>query len=444
MPKVFPPEKLTDLRRISGLLSFAKITDKIVGDMIIDDMAATRDKSQFGNEKKVSAQHYLIKLLHRVFTATDRAFQPKATAVIINMVDWSQAFDRQCHKLGIESFVRNGVRRSLIPLLISFFQGRKMVVKWNGETSSAYQLKGGSPQGDLMGILEYLSQTNHNTDFIALEDKFKFIDDLSFLDIINLISAGLCSYDLNSHIPSDIASHNMFLPPENISSQSHLDQIAEWTREAKMKLNTEKSKYMIVNFTRDHQFSTRLKLENKPLQHVKEARLLGVVINDDLTWHSNTQSLVKKANARMLILHNLVPFCLPIKELVDIYILYIRSVVEYSAVVWHSSLNQDDSNALERVQKTALRIILQDQYINYNHALKLLDLPSLARRRELLCFKFATQCIKNEKMADMFPLKSKLVNTRVHEKYYVTPAFTDRLKYSSIPYMQRLLNKKQD
>ena len=45
-----------------------------------------------------------------------------------------------------------------------------------------------------------------------------------------------------------------------------------------MKLNTDKSKYMIVNFTKNHQFNTRLILENRPLQQVKEARLLGVMI----------------------------------------------------------------------------------------------------------------------------------------------------------------------
>ena len=44
--------------------------------------------------------------------------------------------------------------------------------------------------------------------------------------------------------------------------------------------------------------------------------------------------------------------------------------------------------------------------------------------------------------ADMFPLNSKVVNTREHEKYYVQPAYTDRLRKSAIPYMQRLLNKK--
>jgi hypothetical protein len=45
----------------------------------------------------------------------------KSIAVLLQMVDWSQAFDRQSHKLGIESFIKNGVRPSHIPILISFF-----------------------------------------------------------------------------------------------------------------------------------------------------------------------------------------------------------------------------------------------------------------------------------------------------------------------------------
>ena len=234
----------------------------------------------------------------------------------------------------------------------------------------------------------------------------------------------------------------MFLPGQNTVTQSHLDKIADWTKLAKMKLNTDKSKYMVFNFTRNHQFSTRLHLENQVLEQVKETRLLGLIIDEDLSWQKNTEALIKKANARMSILHNLGSFDLPTDEMINIYVLYIRSVVEYSSVVWHSSLTQEDSNSLERVQKTALRIILKDNYVDYYHALNLVDLETLFDRREKLCIKFATQCVKNKKMAHMFPLKSKVVNTREHERYYVQPAFTDRLKYSAIPYMQRLLNKK--
>ena len=183
------------------------------------------------------------KMLHRIYTAVDRNSQKEAIAVILNMVDWSQAFDRQSHKLGIESFIENGVRPSLIPVLISFFQNRQMKVKWNGKTSSAHTLNGGGPQGGLMGILEYLSQTNHNTNFISDEDKFKFIDDLSFLEILNLISQGLATYNFKNHVASDIdASHNQFLPQENFNSQTLLNRIGDWTDSKLMKLNTDKSK----------------------------------------------------------------------------------------------------------------------------------------------------------------------------------------------------------
>ena len=117
------------------------------------DVAPTRDPSQYGNEKKLSRHHYLIKMLNRILTAVDKNSQNEAVAVIISMVDWSHAFDRQSHKLGVESFIKNGVRHSLIPILISFFKNRKMKVKWNGETSGVRTLNGGGPQGGLMGIL---------------------------------------------------------------------------------------------------------------------------------------------------------------------------------------------------------------------------------------------------------------------------------------------------
>ena len=72
-----------------------------------------------------------------------------------------------------------------------------------------------------------------------------------------------------------------------------------------MKLNAEKSKYMVVNFTQNYQFNTRLTLDNTLLEQVKETKLLGVVLRDDLTWQSNTDLIVKQAYKRMLLLHKL-------------------------------------------------------------------------------------------------------------------------------------------
>ena len=74
-------------------------------------------------------------------------------------------------------------------------------------------------------------------------------------------------------------------------------------------------------------------------------------MTDDLKWDLNVASIVKKANARMELLRRVASFGTPSEDLKIIYTLFIRSLLEQSATVWHSSLTQDNINDLERVQK---------------------------------------------------------------------------------------------
>ena len=105
VPKTFPVEKLKELRKISGFLNFSKIADKVIAELLTEDMAEKRDKSQYGNQKKMSTQHYLVKMLHKIFTSVDKNGQDEAFCAIMHLVDWSQAFDRQSHTLGVQSFI---------------------------------------------------------------------------------------------------------------------------------------------------------------------------------------------------------------------------------------------------------------------------------------------------------------------------------------------------
>ena len=58
-----------------------------------------------------------------------------------------------------------------------------------------------------------------------------------------------------------------------------------------------KTKYTLINFTDNYQFFTRLKLNSENLEIIKYAKLLGVIISDDLKWDLNTNSRVKRAKA---------------------------------------------------------------------------------------------------------------------------------------------------
>ena len=442
-PKVHPPTKIEDLRKISGLKNFSKVAEKIIGEIMISDMAKTRDKSQYGNEKAVSVNHYLIKMINEIVTATDKNSASEKFAVFCSFVDWRQAFDRQCPTLGVKSFVKNGVRNSLIPLIVSYFEQRHMIVKWHGKESTIRKLIGGGPQGGLWGILEYLSQSNNNTDFVESSKKFKFINDLSILEIVNLLSIGIASYNFKHHVASDIPTNGFVIPNENLKTQKYFEKICSWTKEHKMELNRQKSKAMIFNFTNSHQFTSQVKIESENIEIIKQTKLLGVIVSDSLSWDSNTMQLIKRANSRMRLLHKLVEFGVAVPDLVNIYVLYVRSILEQSCQVWNSALTLENSQNLERVQKTSLKIILKSDYQSYENALDVTCLTTLAERRLKLCLSFAKKCLKHQEMKQMFPLNpsNEASNTRFREKYKVDSSRTGRHMNSAIPYMQRLLNR---
>ena len=181
-------------------------------------------------------------------------------------------------------------------------------------------------------------------------------------------------------------------------------------------------------------------MDNNLLEQVRETRLLGVIISDNLKWHSNTKDIVTRCYQRMLILRNLYSFNIPVEDLVNIYCLYIRSVAEQSSVVWSSSITSGEEYDLERVQKVALRIILKEDYLDYKNALIISELSTLKSRRAKLSLNFALKCRKNERTSGMFPPREQNVNTRNPESFEVTRAKTGRLANSAIPSMQRQLN----
>ena len=65
----------------------------------------------------------------------------------------------------------------------------------------------------------------------------------------------------------------------------------------KMKLKEQKTKCMAFNFTNNKQFSTHITVNGRQIETVKEIKLLGTIISDDLKWNKNTKFLVKRAYA---------------------------------------------------------------------------------------------------------------------------------------------------
>ena len=132
------------------------------------------------------------------------------------------------------------------------------------------------------------------------------------------------------------------------------------------------------------------------------------------------------------------------EDLLDLFNKHVRSILEYAAPMWHSSLTQEDRLKLERVQKSALHIILGEKYKSYKHALRLTGTKTLFERRRKICLKFAKKSVKHKKFKNWFKPNTNKTNTRQeHLKFKEVFCRTDRYKDSPISYLTNLLNQDQ-
>ena len=223
---------------------------------------------------------------------------------------------------------------------------------------------------------------------------------MSLLEKINMLACGLASYNFKAHVASDIAIGHNYLPAVNCKSQDYLNSVQKWTEEKQMILNKNKTKVIIFNYTNKYQFGTRLYLDETLLEIVTETKLLGSLISSDLTWWANTNLITTKAYQRLEILRKLYEFNVSLSDLSHIYTLYVRSILEFNSCVWHFSITEAEVGDIERVQKIACKIMLKENYTNYENALATLQLSNLEERREMLCARFAKKCLKFDKTKD--------------------------------------------
>ena len=202
-----------------------------------------------------------------------------------------------------------------------------------------------------------------------------------------------------------------------------------------MQLNEKKSNFRFFSRSKSL-FTTRLTLNEMPLERVTVIKLLGVWLQEDMGWQENTKQICKSAYSRISILGRLKYVGLTTDTLLTIYKLFIRCIPEYCSTVFHSSLTQEQAHKIERIQANCLKVILGENYVSYEAALEMCDLELLSTRREKRQLSFALKCTKNQFTQNMFPLNAEVRK----EKFLVNFARTEKYKMSAVPQCQRALN----
>ena len=213
----------------------------------------------------------------------------------------------------------------------------------------------------------------------------KFIDDASQARALKLSNSLI---NLNTHgrpKPLEYFEHTGFaINPLKNELQDDLNNLKEFTDKNLMVINQKKTLIMKFNFRKSYDFPPIFNIgDGPPLDTVSEAKILGVVIQHNLKFHSHVKYMLGRAYRKIWTLRRMKLLKLDLEILTDFYRKEIRSILEYGVTVWHSSITRMMQSQIERVQKICINIILCNtcKSISYFVGCTLLNLKPLFFRR---------------------------------------------------------------
>ena len=121
------------------------------------------------------------------------------------------------------------------------------------------------------------------------------------------------------------------------------------------------------------------------LKEISSCKLLGLWIDDDLKWKTNTEYIVKNAAKQLYFLKILKGYNAPREDLKTFYISAIRLILEYGTKIWHEGLTEGQSKDIERIQRRGMKIICPEK--TYEQALIECGMETLENRREKMGIK---------------------------------------------------------
>ena len=434
IPKVQTPLSFNDLRPISMSPLWSKLLETIVSELTLEETAKNWLPNQHGGVKGSSTDHVLVEAWDNIMRGLDKSSQNKA--VVVTALDFSKSFSRCGHQQILQSYASVGASNWLIRMHAAFLVDRTMSVKIGITISPPRTVTGGAVQGSVLGVLDHNVVLNDLDKDLTDEGIYsaKYVDDLTLIEKVDCNVPTVIDSDSNRNLHS--------FNPE--LTQEAFDSICENSTAKGLKINESKTQLLSISSAHYDTEARILTESDVEISSTDRLKVLGFVFGPKPSVSYQIENLIRRTNKRFFVLVKYKKNGIPTEKLKDIYCSVMRSVLEYSGVVYHSLLTKYETNLLERVQKRALRAIYGYDH-SYEELLVKSGLRSLEERRALALSKFAHKTAKNDKYNESwFPMRDHQRLTRFSSPYQEERAGGNRLYRSPLFTMRRHLNNNMD
>ena len=130
-----------------------------------------------------------------------------------------------------------------------------------------------------------------------------------------------------------------------------LQNLCIWLRANHLSLNIVKSEYTIIGSVQRIRNLSRepsLFIGNVKLKRVKHKKILGVTVDENLSWHEHISNTVKKVKSGLSVLRQIRDF-VPVDALKKVYYAVIQPHFDYCSSVW-DNCNKGFKQKLQKLQ----------------------------------------------------------------------------------------------
>ena len=319
-------------RPVSILSPLSKVVERVIYDQVYNYFSDNNlfHPSMNGFRKRRSTLTALLEMYERwVQSANDG----KINGILLG--DLSAAFDLVSADILLKKLEIYGVDKCMLEWIKSYMTDRKQAVWIDNSYSNYLDVNIGVPQGSIIGPLMFII----------------FANDLPYC-----VTCGIDSYADDSSLTS--SKHTIQEINEDLTKNG--DNLSQWMKENQLCLNADKTHILVTGTGRrlsgiDVAREGDVRLEGQKLEESleKAENILGVIIQSDLKWTKQVQSLRTKLKHRLAGLakiRNIV--CTRLKKQIAEGIF--TSVLTYCLPLY-GGMDKDSLHSLQVLQNVAAR-----------------------------------------------------------------------------------------
>ena len=317
----------SNFRPVSLLPAISKVFERLICKQILKFMQDKLSKYLCGFRKGYSTQYALFNLI--LNWQKQLAKKGKIGTVLM---DLSKAFDCLPHDLLLAKLQAYGLGYRSLSYIASYLSERKMRVRIGSAFSEWLGVTLGVPQGSILGPILFNI----------------FLNDLFFLDL----NSEICNFvDDNTLYACDVSFQGVI---EKLTND--IPKVIKWFKANEMVVNPNKFQVMFLGSENPKSYS--LNVANYTLESSDTVKLLGVTLDNKLTFNEHLNDLCSKANQKVSAL-------LRIRNSLDqrkaslLSNAYIMSCFNYCPLIW-MFCSKTASNQIENTQVRALRAVHTD------------------------------------------------------------------------------------